>query len=89
MNRLTALEANATLYTRYVDEQISGVREVLRRLGEDVGRLDGLGKAQAQSYQRSVFELDKHRRRLEYEHDELMAQVRHLTAEVGRDLQRT
>lgn len=42
MNRLTTLEANTTLYTRYVDEQISGVREVLRRLGEDVGRLDGL-----------------------------------------------
>lgn len=42
MNRLTALEANNTLYARYVEEQTAGVREVLRRLGEDVGRLDGI-----------------------------------------------
>ncbi len=42
MNRLTALEGNHTLYVRYVEEQTTGVREVLRRLGEDVGRLDGL-----------------------------------------------
>jgi tetrahydromethanopterin S-methyltransferase subunit G len=42
MNRLTALEANHTLYARYVEEQTSAVREVLRRLGEDVGRLEGI-----------------------------------------------
>ncbi|KAL4242240.1 SUN domain-containing Suco/Slp1-like protein, partial [Abortiporus biennis] len=41
MNRLTALEANTTLYARYVEEQTTGVREVLRRLSEDVGRLEG------------------------------------------------
>ncbi|OSX57218.1 hypothetical protein POSPLADRAFT_1123186, partial [Postia placenta MAD-698-R-SB12] len=42
MNRLTALEGNTTLYARYVEEQTTGVREVLRRLGEDVGRLEGI-----------------------------------------------
>lgn len=42
MNRLSALEANTTLYARYVEEQIAGVREVLRRVGEDVGRLEGI-----------------------------------------------
>jgi hypothetical protein len=42
MNRLTVLESNTTLYTRYVEEQTAGVREVLRRLGEDVGRLEGI-----------------------------------------------
>lgn len=42
MNRLTALEANHTLYVRYVEEQTNGVREMIRRLGEDVGRLDGI-----------------------------------------------
>lgn len=40
MNRLTALEANHTLYTRYVEQQTSGVRDVLKRLGEDIGRLE-------------------------------------------------
>jgi hypothetical protein len=42
MNRLNVLELNTTLYTRYIEEQTAGVREVLRRLGEDVGRLEGI-----------------------------------------------
>ena len=42
MNRLTALEANHTLYARYVEQQTSGVREMLKRLAEDVGRLEGI-----------------------------------------------
>jgi hypothetical protein len=42
MNRLTALEANHTLYARYVEEQTAGVRDMLRRLGEEVGRLEGI-----------------------------------------------
>jgi hypothetical protein len=42
MNRLTALEANHTLYARYVEEQAAVVREALRRLGEDIGRLEGI-----------------------------------------------
>lgn len=82
MNRLTALEGNTTLYARYVEEQTTGVREVLRRLGEDVGRLEGIGKAQQQMYQRSVTEFDRRRRRLEIEHIELMAKVNHLADEV-------
>ncbi|OCH87329.1 hypothetical protein OBBRIDRAFT_837470 [Obba rivulosa] len=82
MNRLTALEANTTLYARYVEEQTAGVREVLRRLGEDVGRLDGIGKAQAQMYRRSIVEFDKQRRRLEHEHSELLLKINRLTDEV-------
>ena len=42
MNRLTVLEANTTLYARYVEEQTAGMREVLRRLTEDIGRLEGI-----------------------------------------------
>ena len=42
MNRLTALEANHTLYTRYVEQQNTGVREILKGLAEDVGRLEGI-----------------------------------------------
>ena len=42
MNRLAAQEANTTLYARYVEEQIAGVREMLRRVSEDVGRLEGI-----------------------------------------------
>ena len=42
MNRLTALEANHTLYVRYVEQQSTAVRDLLKRLGEDVGRLEGI-----------------------------------------------
>ncbi|EGN97942.1 hypothetical protein SERLA73DRAFT_169048 [Serpula lacrymans var. lacrymans S7.3] len=82
MNRLTALEANHTLYALYVEEQTTGVREMLRRLGEDVGRLEGLGKMQAQMYQRTVHEWERQRRRLEIEHGELMSRVNYLADEV-------
>ena len=42
MNRLVALETNTTLYARFVEEHTGSVREMLRRLGEDVGRLEGI-----------------------------------------------
>ena len=42
MNRLTALATNTTLYARFVEEHTASVREMLRRLGEDVGRLEGI-----------------------------------------------
>ena len=42
MTRLTILEANHSLYARYVEEQTAGVREVLGRLGEDIGRLESI-----------------------------------------------
>ncbi|OSC98017.1 hypothetical protein PYCCODRAFT_1454608, partial [Trametes coccinea BRFM310] len=82
MNRLTALEANTTLYARYVEEQTAGMREVLRRLTEDIGRLESIGKAQAQLYHRSVAELEKQTRRLESEHQHLVSRLNHLTDEV-------
>ncbi|KAI0930861.1 hypothetical protein AcW1_007221 [Taiwanofungus camphoratus] len=82
MNRLTALEGNTTLYTRYVEEQIAGVREMLRRLGEDVGRLEGIERVQSQMYQRSISEFEKQRRRLEIEHIELLSKVNRLADEI-------
>ena len=42
MNRIVMLELNATLHARYVEEQTVGVREVLKRLTEEVGRLEGI-----------------------------------------------
>ncbi|KZT03843.1 uncharacterized protein LAESUDRAFT_761680 [Laetiporus sulphureus 93-53] len=80
MNRLTALEGNTTLYARYVEEQTADMREILRSLGEDVGRLEGI--AQAQMYLQSMSEFDRHRRRLELEPRELLSRVNRLTDEV-------
>jgi hypothetical protein len=36
------LELNATLHARYAEEHTVGVREVLKRLTEEVGRLEGI-----------------------------------------------
>lgn len=40
MNRLTALENNQTLYMKYVEQQNGALRDVIKRLGEDLGRLE-------------------------------------------------
>jgi hypothetical protein len=83
MNRLSALEANTTLYTRYVEEQTSTMREMLRRLSEDVGRLEGIGRAQAQLYERSINDFERHRREMDLEQRALISQVNYLAEEVS------
>ncbi|KAI0320970.1 UNC-like C-terminal-domain-containing protein [Amylostereum chailletii] len=82
MNRLTALEANTTLYARYVEEQTAGMHEMLRRVAEDVGRLEGIGRVQAQLYQRSVQDFERQRRRMEVEQRELITRVKYLADEI-------
>ncbi|KAJ7465023.1 hypothetical protein FB451DRAFT_1369963 [Mycena latifolia] len=82
MNRLTALEANHTLYARYVEEHTGAVREMLRRVGEDLGRAEGVGKAQAQTHARTLIEWDRQRRRVDAEYQELMRRIEYLSAEV-------
>lgn len=42
MNRISMLELNTTLHARYVEEHTVGVRELLKRLTEEVGRLEGI-----------------------------------------------
>ncbi|KAH9019187.1 hypothetical protein EDB85DRAFT_1873304, partial [Lactarius pseudohatsudake] len=64
---LNALEVNMTLYARYVREQTSAMWEMLRHLSEDVSRLEGIGRAQAQLYERSVNGLERHRREMDIE----------------------
>jgi len=83
MNRLSALEANTTLHARYIEEQTSGMREMLRRLSEDVGRLEGIGRAQAQMYARSISDFEKHRREMDVEQRTLISQVNYLAEEVS------
>lgn len=42
MNRLTVLESNSSLGVRYMEEQTRYLREMLKRLEQDVGRLENL-----------------------------------------------
>ncbi|KAI0715604.1 hypothetical protein C8T65DRAFT_694654 [Cerioporus squamosus] len=64
--RLTALKASNTLYARYVEEQTAGMCEVLWRLAEDTGRMEGI----------------KQIRRLEDEQRDLLHRVNYLTDKV-------
>ncbi|KAJ7632994.1 UNC-like C-terminal-domain-containing protein [Roridomyces roridus] len=82
MNRLAALEANHTLYARYVEEHAGAVREVLRRVGEDLGRAEGVGKAQAQMHARALREWERERRRGDGEYAELVRRVEYLSSEI-------
>ncbi|KAG6829793.1 hypothetical protein H0H92_003448 [Tricholoma furcatifolium] len=84
MNRLTALEANHTLYARYVEQQTSGVREVLRRLSEDAGRLEVLVRAQERRNGR-IEQLERDQGQVERELGELRARVEILTEEIGME----
>ncbi|KAL0573982.1 hypothetical protein V5O48_007974 [Marasmius crinis-equi] len=82
MNRLTAIEANQTLYAQYFEEQTCGVRDILLRLGEDIGRLEGIEKAQARISQRNAREWEKQRRRLEKQYYEMVSKVDYLSDEI-------
>ncbi|KAF8895228.1 UNC-like C-terminal-domain-containing protein [Infundibulicybe gibba] len=82
MNRLTALEANHTLYVRYVEQQTTGVHKLLKRLEEDVGRLEGNGRAQSLMYQRAVQDWEKQREQIQLEYKELLSRVDFLSGEV-------
>ena len=59
------------------------MREMLRRLNEDVGRLEGIGRAQAQMYARSISDFEKHRREMDIEQRTLISQVNYLAEEVS------
>jgi hypothetical protein len=41
-NRISALESNTTLYMQYVEVQNRSIKEAIRKLEEDVGRLAGI-----------------------------------------------
>jgi hypothetical protein len=51
------------------------MREMLRRMSEDLGRLEGLGRAQEQMYARSVSDFERHRKEMEIEQRALISQV--------------
>ncbi|EJD54264.1 hypothetical protein AURDEDRAFT_148118 [Auricularia subglabra TFB-10046 SS5] len=78
MNRLAALEGNSTLVVRFVEQQALTIREALRRMEEDVGRLDGAAKGVA----RTLGELERERRELDEERVMLLRKVAALADEV-------
>ncbi|KZV67221.1 hypothetical protein PENSPDRAFT_60759 [Peniophora sp. CONT] len=83
MNRLSALEANTTLYARYVSSQTGAMHDALRRLHEELGRLESLGRAQSQAHERALTDLERERRRLEAEQRALALQAAALAHDVA------
>ncbi|KAH9033644.1 hypothetical protein EDB85DRAFT_2144869 [Lactarius pseudohatsudake] len=73
---------NTTLYARYVEEQTSAMWEMLRCLSEDVDRLKGIGRAQAQLYERSINDFERHHQEMDIEQRALISQVNYLAEEV-------
>ncbi|XP_006458654.1 hypothetical protein AGABI2DRAFT_176915 [Agaricus bisporus var. bisporus H97] len=69
------LESNSTLYEQYMAQWQFLVREAFERLGEDVGRLEGLGKAHRQVHDRATREI------WQCEHAQLLQRVDYLTHE--------
>ncbi|KZV87891.1 hypothetical protein EXIGLDRAFT_773186 [Exidia glandulosa HHB12029] len=82
MNRLTLLEGNSTLVMRFVEQQAINIRDALRRLEEDVGRLDGITKSQQTLFARTLLEMERERRALDEERVMLMRKVANLSDEV-------
>ncbi|KXN82830.1 hypothetical protein AN958_02104, partial [Leucoagaricus sp. SymC.cos] len=82
MNRLIGLERNQTLYEQYMSQQQLTVREALKRLSEDIGRLEGLGKAQRQAHDRIVLEWEKQRKQWQMEHAQLLQRIDYLSDEI-------
>ncbi|KAG9076899.1 hypothetical protein FS749_011253 [Ceratobasidium sp. UAMH 11750] len=82
MNRLEVLEQNSTLSLRYVEEQNYSVRQALRRLEEEVGRLKALTGRQQQELQRSMRNVERKQAEMEKRWDALLEQVNTLAEEV-------
>jgi len=58
------------------------MQEMLRRLSEDLGRLEGLGRAWAHMYARLVNNFGRYRKEMEIEQRTLISQVNYLAEDV-------
>ncbi|KAG8960585.1 hypothetical protein FRC03_006369 [Tulasnella sp. 419] len=82
MNRLHILETNSTLSIAYVEEQTRSIRQVVRKLEEDVGRLEGMGKRQQQLLDRALAEMERQRAERDLEMKKVLVEIQTLTKEV-------
>ncbi|KAF9523411.1 UNC-like C-terminal-domain-containing protein [Crepidotus variabilis] len=82
MNRLTAVENNQTLYMKYVEQQHAVLRDVIKRLGEDLGRLEGITRAQGVTIQRTFDDWDKQRYQLQMESRDILQRIESLSEEI-------
>lgn len=82
MNRLQAIESSHTLYTRYIDQQNGAIRNVIKQLGEDIGRLEAATRTQRTAYQKAIGQWEKERVQMIMEYNQMRSKVDHLTEEI-------
>ncbi|KAF5319981.1 hypothetical protein D9611_011046 [Ephemerocybe angulata] len=82
MNRLSAIEANHTLYTRYIDQQNGALRDLIKRLGEDIGRLEAITRSQKTTYQKTAGQWEKEKMQMVIDYNQLRSKVDHLAEEI-------
>ncbi|KAH7103467.1 UNC-like C-terminal-domain-containing protein [Auriculariales sp. MPI-PUGE-AT-0066] len=82
MNRLSMLESNSTLVARFVEQQAISIRDALRRMEEEVGRINGDVKSQQALFTRTMDALEKERAVMDAERALLMSRVSALADEV-------
>ncbi|KAF8320407.1 hypothetical protein DL93DRAFT_1838288 [Clavulina sp. PMI_390] len=82
MNRLTVLESNSTLGVRYMEEQTRYLRDALKRLEKDVGRLENLSNQHQTLYRKTALELRQHKQEMESERIAMLARLDNLSQEV-------
>lgn len=82
MNKVAALETNHTLYTLYMEQQNSAIRELIKRLGEDIGRLEAVTRAQRTTSQKMLIEWEKQRLQTLVDYAQLASRVEHLSEEI-------
>ncbi|KIM43080.1 hypothetical protein M413DRAFT_395619 [Hebeloma cylindrosporum] len=82
LNRLAEVETNHTLYMLYIEQQNLAVRDVIKKLGEDVGRFDGISRAQSLTYQRMLDRWERQRYQLDMEYGDLLSRIESLSEEI-------
>lgn len=85
MNRLIALESNVTLHASFVDSNAQGTREALRRLSEDIGRLDAASRVASATLKRTVEDLRRDQARMRALNERLEVQLRALSQDVRHE----
>ncbi|KAF5314876.1 hypothetical protein D9619_007249 [Psilocybe cf. subviscida] len=82
INRLAEVELNQTLYVRYFEQQNFAIRDVIKRLGEDVGRLEAITRSQSVTQQRLLNDWEKQKYQMEMEYSDLVSRLEVLSEEI-------
>ncbi|TEB39971.1 hypothetical protein FA13DRAFT_1619057 [Coprinellus micaceus] len=82
MNRLGAIETNHTLYAQYIEQQNSAIRDLIKRLNEDMGRLEAVTRSQRSTYQKTTQQWEKEKMQMIIDYNQLRSKLDHIGEEI-------